>query len=245
MPIVSATSSLTVVCAGKNSTLTGTGANTYTLVPGNHLGTSYLITPSSSTIYTLTGMASGSGCKNTATVSVIVNALPIVALSSSQDTVCLGISTTLTASGASTYSWSPSASLSSTSGVSIIASPTVTTTYNVIGTDTGTTCTNTSNHTIIVSACSGINTISINSSLISVYPNPNNGAFVIDIPQGNTDMYTIEIRNTLSQIVYIDKIQTNGARFIRNINIENESKGIYSLTIQSDQVKLVHKIIVE
>jgi PKD repeat protein len=244
LPIVVAHTNSLSVCAGKHATLTGSGVTTYTWVPGNHLSSTYVVTPTSSTIYTLTGLAS-SGCANTATVSVLVNALPVVVLSSLHDTICIGNSTTLNATGAYTYSWSPAASLSSTSGGSVTASPTVTTTYNVIGTDTSTTCTNTSAHTIIVSPCSGINTISLVNSLINVYPNPNNGAFVIDIPQSNIDIYTIEIRNALSQIIYTEKIQTNGARFVKNINMENDSKGIYSLTIQSSQLKLVHKIIVE
>ncbi len=48
--------------------------------------------------------------------------------------VCHGDSTLLTASGATTYSWSPSAGLSCTNCPNPMASPTVTTTYMVIGT---------------------------------------------------------------------------------------------------------------
>lgn len=48
-------------------------------------------------------------------------------------TICAGTSTTLTASGATDYTWSPSAGLSSTTGASVIASPIVTTTYTVTG----------------------------------------------------------------------------------------------------------------
>jgi uncharacterized protein YjdB len=48
--------------------------------------------------------------------------------------ICIGSSTTLTATGASTYTWSPSDGLSCTGCVSPTASPTVTTTYTVTGT---------------------------------------------------------------------------------------------------------------
>ncbi|HEX8517251.1 MAG TPA: PKD domain-containing protein [Bacteroidia bacterium] len=59
----------------------------------------------------------------------------VTAAFSGNDTVCSGDSTVLTASGASTYSWSPSTGLSATTGSSVTASPTVTTTYSVIGTN--------------------------------------------------------------------------------------------------------------
>jgi hypothetical protein len=48
-------------------------------------------------------------------------------------TDCTNFGVTLTAGGANTYTWSPSAGLSSTTGFSVIAKPLVTTTYTVIG----------------------------------------------------------------------------------------------------------------
>ncbi|HEY1645973.1 MAG TPA: T9SS type A sorting domain-containing protein, partial [Candidatus Saccharimonadales bacterium] len=50
---------------------------------------------------------------------------------------CSGASATLTASGGSTYSWSPATDLGATTGVTVTASPTVTTTYAVTGTNSG------------------------------------------------------------------------------------------------------------
>lgn len=45
--------------------------------------------------------------------------------------ICAGSSTTLTATGGSTYTWSPATGLSATTGASVVASPTTTTTYTV------------------------------------------------------------------------------------------------------------------
>lgn len=56
-----------------------------------------------------------------------------VNVTASDSTICGG-STTLTATGANNYTWSPATGLSSTTGASVSASPTVTTTYTVIGT---------------------------------------------------------------------------------------------------------------
>jgi len=48
---------------------------------------------------------------------------------------CGGTTTTLTASGASTYLWSPSAGLNTTTGATVIAAPSATTVYSVTGTN--------------------------------------------------------------------------------------------------------------
>ena len=72
----------------------------------------------------------------TATTTVSVLAPPnVTALSSApSNQICAGSSTTLTASGAGSYTWSPATGLSATSGVSVTASPASTTTYTITGT---------------------------------------------------------------------------------------------------------------
>lgn len=65
---------------------------------------------------------------------VTIGEPPIVEVSSPKLTICYGESTTLVASGAQRYSWSPATGLSSTTGNSVVASPATTTTYTVTGT---------------------------------------------------------------------------------------------------------------
>ena len=50
------------------------------------------------------------------------------------DTLCQGFSTNLTASGAITYSWTPTGGLSTTLGNSVTATPSTSTNYKVVGT---------------------------------------------------------------------------------------------------------------
>ncbi len=50
-------------------------------------------------------------------------------------TICAGATTTLSAGGAVTYTWSPATGLSSVNGASVAASPTTSTVYTVTGTD--------------------------------------------------------------------------------------------------------------
>ena len=71
------------------------------------------------------------GCSGTATITAIVNPLPVVTASATP--VCLGFSGTLTASGANNYFWS--GGTTPPSGPSVTASPITTTTYTVTGLD--------------------------------------------------------------------------------------------------------------
>ena len=76
--------------------------------------------------------------------------LPTVTVSSNV-TICTGSSTTLTAAGATTYSWSPATGLSATTGATVTANPTVTTTYTVTATDLNG-CTNSPTVTVTVNS---------------------------------------------------------------------------------------------
>jgi hypothetical protein len=84
----------------------------------------------------------GGGCHlfDSAFVNITVNPNPVVSVSATSTSVCIGNSTTLTASGANTYVWSPPTFLSATTGPTTISTPTSTITYNVQGTTTSTGC---------------------------------------------------------------------------------------------------------
>jgi gliding motility-associated-like protein len=160
LPTITANSS--TICAGQQTaTLTASGANTYTWAPAATLsgstGTSVTANPATTTNYTITG-TNTNGCINTGTTNVVVNSLPTVTVNS--PTICTGTTATLTALGATTYSWT--AGLSATNGASVTESPATTTPYTVTGTDANT-CTNTAVATINVI---GTPTITVNSGTI-------------------------------------------------------------------------------
>lgn len=119
------------ICSGNTATLTASGAATYSWSTSASTA-SVAVSPTTTTVYTVTGTSTG--CSNTKTVSVAVNTTPTVAVNNA--TVCTGNAVTLTASGATTYSWNTSATTAS-----ISVSPTTTTLYTVTGTSTG--CSNT------------------------------------------------------------------------------------------------------
>lgn len=148
LPIVTATSN--TLCIGLTAPLTATGAATYTWSPSATLssanGASVTANPTITTSYSVMATDSN-GCVNTATTSITVNSLPTI--TATGNTICIGSSTPISASGASTYTWSPIASLSSATGTSITASPTLTTVYSATGTDING-CVNTATTTVDV-----------------------------------------------------------------------------------------------
>jgi len=127
------------ICRGDSVTLIATGALTYTWSPSATLSSSTGDTVvshlTSNGTYTVTGTGTG-GCTNTATVTVTVNPLPTIVVSPGIANICGGTSINLTANGATSYVWSPAATLSSSTGAVVTSTPPANgITYTVIGTD--------------------------------------------------------------------------------------------------------------
>jgi gliding motility-associated-like protein len=119
------------ICPNQTVTLTASGATTYTWNTGPTTST-INVSPSSTTIYTING-TSGL-CSGTRTTVVTVSSQPTIAVASTS--ICSGNSTTLTATGASNYTWNPGGQTTT----SIVVSPTITTTYSITGSNGA--CTN-------------------------------------------------------------------------------------------------------
>ena len=142
LPIVTATSTSAAVCTGASVTLTGGGASTYSWSGGVTNAVSFI--PTATTTYTVTG-TNANGCVNTATITITVNPLPVVTTTTTAATICVGASTTITASGATTYAWMPG----NLTGATVTISPIATTTYTVTGTNSNG-CVNTATRIITV-----------------------------------------------------------------------------------------------
>jgi len=139
------TQSATTICSGESIDFNAAGS-TYqdTLLwvfPG---GSPFIVSedPTPSVVFNNPGTYDvimyviGGGCSelDSAEVTITVNPTPVVSVNAPQDEICPGGSVVLTASGATTYLWSPAASLSSPTGAVVTATPIQTTTYNVQGT---------------------------------------------------------------------------------------------------------------
>ena len=130
------------ICSGATTTLTATGASTYTWSSnaGSATTNTVAVSPTGNTTYTVVSTDAISGCVNTATL--IVTTAGSLTIHNSNDSICKGGNSTITASGANTYTWSTGATTAN-----ITVTPTVTTTYTVTATGS---CTNASTITSTV-----------------------------------------------------------------------------------------------
>jgi hypothetical protein len=121
----------TLVCTGSTTTLTASGASSYTWYTssGMSTGSSVALTPSGATCYSLVGMNS-SGCTGYSGGCISVFSVSSNPTITANFNICAGSSTTLYASGASTYTWLPGGS----TNTSIVVSPSVTACYTLSGT---------------------------------------------------------------------------------------------------------------
>lgn len=128
----------TTLCYGHTGILMASGASTYSWNTGPTTS-SISVTPSVTTNYTVVG--SVGTCSNSAVSTVTVTGQVITI--SGINTICTGQSTTLTASGGTTYNWDNGATTDTT-----IVAPTNTTTYTV--TSVAASCTNMAVYTVSV-----------------------------------------------------------------------------------------------
>jgi PKD repeat protein len=95
---------------------------------------------------------------------------------------------------------------------------------------------------ITVNVCTGIE--DKNNAKISVYPNPNNGIFIVDISNVLSNFVTVKVLNTLSNVVYIDENLPVNGDFQKTIDLSNLDKGLYFLVIENYQGSTLNRIII-
>ncbi|MBA2611076.1 MAG: T9SS type A sorting domain-containing protein [Bacteroidetes bacterium] len=218
------------VCSGNNINLSVTGSTSYTWNTGSNSATIVITPTAAATSYSVLGNNPAAPCYGMATKTVAMIPSPTVATASSASLICAGQTATLTASGASTYTWNTTANTAA-----IAISPTTTTSYTVSG-SAANGCTGSSVITQNVSACTGIAAVNgAGPAFISVYPNPSNGDITIS---ADTEM-NLSVVNSLGQVV--KTISVNASNNYK-AQVSNLSTGIYFVVGQNNSVS--KKIIV-
>lgn len=143
-PTLVTTATPTAYCNGGSSSLTVSGANTYTWNTASN-STIIVVNPTVTTIYTVSGTGTNV-CNGVRTITVVVNPIPTIAVSPASPTVCSLSQINFTASGASTYTWN-----GTSNGTTIALTPTTNTTYTVSGT-TAQGCTSTTTVAVVTNS---------------------------------------------------------------------------------------------
>lgn len=151
-PTVLLTSTESEICSGESLVLTSTGADVYTFNEAEITnGLPYFPPSSGMSTFIVTGIDTISGCQNTDTVNVLVNAGPTITISASDSVVCIGSELILTGSGALSYVWDKGV----IDGIAFIPENIDSTVYTVIGTDSiG--CTNSARFTLDLIDCEAV-----------------------------------------------------------------------------------------
>jgi gliding motility-associated-like protein len=119
----------TTICVGSPVNLVASGGAAYSWSPTSNLSNPNIANPVATPPGTTTYVVTVSNGTCTDTEPVVITVLSSLANAGPDTTICLGASAQLTASGGTTYVWTPAAGLNNPNIQNPIATPTVTTTY--------------------------------------------------------------------------------------------------------------------
>lgn len=147
-----------------------------------------------------------------------------------------------TTPGATSYLWMPGGA----------TTPTIDVTYAQYGigahdftvTVTASGCEVTKTVTATLDACTGTGEKS-NQIAVSVFPNPNHGSFNLEVNTPSSVMADLVLTNSLGMIVYSEKAVNFSGKTIKGIDLQNVASGIYTLTLQSGEQRIVQKVVVK
>ena len=160
----------------------------------------------------------------------------------SDTTICINHIITIPAeSGYTSYEWS-NGETGETLTISGDQQGLNTTTYDLVVTDDKG-CQGTASVTVTVEACTGLS--EMESQLgISIYPNPNNGEFALEINNAPAGEVNISIVNAVGENVYTGRFVINQTKHQEKFNV-NLNSGVYFLKMDTANGKLVRKLIVK
>lgn len=167
LPMIEASSNKSNICLGQTVNLYAAGGLNYLWTPNQNLNTNIgdtiIASPTSSIQYRVLGIDSN-GCRNVDSVFINVSTNLNVTASASPQSICQGDTLSLTASGASSYSWIHGSNFISTTGSQVLANPNASTNFIVTGTDTNG-CINSASVNVVVNPIPNVN---INASSSSI-----------------------------------------------------------------------------
>ncbi len=123
----------TIICVNTSVQLFASGGSSYSWSPTLTLDNPHVAnpvaTPTATTRYYVT-VTNASGCSKKDSIEIIVNNLPLI-IKSKDTGICNNVAIQLSASGGTTYSWTPFSTLNNPNISNPIATPSSTTTYYV------------------------------------------------------------------------------------------------------------------
>ncbi len=147
-----------------------------------------------------------------------------------------------TTPGAVSYLWTPGGA----------TTPTIDVTYAEYGigahdfsvtVNTGS-CDATKEVSTYLDACTAIGEKN-NGVSVSVFPNPSNGEFTLELNSAKSVIADMSITNSLGMKVYAEKNVSVNGKVVKNLSLSNLSSRIYLLTLQNGDLKITQKIFIK
>lgn len=226
LPNITASAMNGALCEGQSDSLHVSGGDTY-LWSTTETTMGIEVMPMTTTTYTVTG-TDVNGCVNTDSVTVVVNALPVLSISSSVDTLCNTDSPAMLSATPAGGTWSGPgvAAVTFDPAQANLGMNTVVYSY----TDANG-CSAMDSLSLLVDVCTGLSSMTSNS--FTLFPNPNNGTFtvtssgenvlfeivningeVVKTFRSNTTVQTVELN--LAAGIYVLRSGTTAVRFVVN-----------------------------
>lgn len=225
----------TSLCRGSSLVLTAYGANSYAWTNGANTATT-IVSPTVNTTYTVVGLNSF-GCSAAVAQAISVRNIPPITALASSESLCSGETATLTVTGANNYTWTSNSTFLVGSQV-VVAPMAGTTNYTVVGSDLFN-CSNNAFITVNTSACLGINESNDELSTSHLFPNPNNGEFVLSL---NANSVTkVQVLDVTGRIVFSDINVANES----NLKLNQLAAGVYYVKITNDNASKTLKFVKE
>ena len=204
IPTINSTISSSVVCSGQSVTLTASGGLSYLWTPGNLTGSVVVATVTGPTLFQVIGYNSFS-CSAASNQVVITNPSPTISIAASDNLICGGAAVTLTASGATTYTWNNGSNTST-----ITDTPGSTTIYTISGTTSNCSSTQTIQIGVFTPSvavtgqtaiCSGATATLIASGADNYTWNNGSPAPIQNVTPASTTIYTVSATTASGNIV--------------------------------------------
>ena len=224
-PVAGFNLSATSICVGGAISFTNTSSNSPTSFNWQVSGPSSLSSTVSAPAFTFNTAGnysvnltvSNSSGSNTATQTFTVHANPSLTITPSSNSVCLGSTVNLQASGAANYTWS-----TAQNSASIQVTPSLNTVYSVQGSNTFG-CASSSSVAIMVVVCSDVSVKEWGAEAeLAIYPNPVSGVLNLRTTKQQTvSLIDVQGRVLLHQAISPNQVET--------IDLSAYPQGLYFL----------------
>ena len=215
------------------------------ILDAGNIGSTYLWN-NASTTQTITVSASGTfivvvtdvnGCVGSDTVAVTINGPPTITASASSVVVCVD-DAVITLTGTPTGGvWSGPGVTGSSFSPTAAGVGLQTAIYSYTDANG---CEGIASVSIQVNACVGL-VENILANGVSVYPNPNNGSFIVSV-NVNVDELTLEMLDLQGRVVFNSMENNIQSGFTKQINMENVANGVYMLRITTSKEQVSLKV---